>query len=58
MTVGEVIALLCNHASDDDYLLMQKSIDDIEVKDDYIDLWFTDGNTMNKRLFKDGHWEY
>lgn len=45
MTVGEVIALLCKQASDNDELLMRKSIYSIDVNDDGIDLYFTDGNT-------------
>lgn len=47
MTVGEVIALLCKQASDNDEYLMRKSICSIDVYDDRIDLYFTDGNTEN-----------
>lgn len=47
MTVGEVIALLCKQASDNDMYLMAKSIYSIDVNDDGIDLYFTDGNTEN-----------
>lgn len=45
MTVGEVIALLCKQASDEDEYLMAKSIYSIEVNDEEIFLYFTDGNT-------------
>ncbi len=47
MTVGEVIALICKQASDEDMYLMAKSIYSIEVDDDEICLCFTDGNTEN-----------
>ncbi len=45
MTVGEVIALLCKQASDEDMYLMAKSIYSIDVNDEGIYLYFTDGNT-------------
>lgn len=45
MTVGEVIALLCKQASDEDMYLMAKSIYSIDVDDEGIRLYFTDGNT-------------
>lgn len=47
MTMGEVIALLCKQASDNDMYLMAKSIYSIDVDDDEICLYFTDGNTEN-----------
>ena len=47
MTVGEVIALLCKQASDNDEYLMSKSIYSIDVYDDRIDLYFANGNTEN-----------
>ena len=47
MTVGKVIALLCKQASDKDIYLMAKSIYSIDVDDDEICLYFTDGNTEN-----------
>ncbi len=47
MTVGEVIALLCKQASEKDMYLMAKSIYSIDVNDDGIYLYFTDGNTEN-----------
>lgn len=50
MTVGEVIALLREYCSDEDYLLMCKSIYEIEVHDDYIFVYCSDGNTSNIRI--------
>lgn len=47
MTVGEVIALLCKQASDNDIYLMTKDIYSIDIDDDEIYLYFTDGNTEN-----------
>ena len=45
MTVGEVISLICKHASDEDMHLMARSIYSIDVNDDEIRLYFTDANT-------------
>lgn len=45
MTVGELVALLCKQASDNDMYLMAKDIYSIDVNDDGIHLYFTDGNT-------------
>lgn len=45
MTVGEVIALLATYCSDEDYLLMCRSIYSIEVGDDSIIVYTTDGNS-------------
>ena len=47
MTVGEMIALLCNQASDNDMYLMAKGICSIDIDDDGIRLYFTDANTQN-----------
>lgn len=47
MTVGEVIALLTTYCSDVDYLLMCRSIYNIEVDDDLIIVYTTDGNSSN-----------
>ena len=47
MTVGEVIALLCKQASEEDMYLMAKNIYSIDVDDEEIGLYFTDGNTEN-----------
>lgn len=56
MTVGELIMIMCKFASDEDDLLMAKSIDDIEIRGDKATLYFTDGNTSNVTLYKDGRW--
>ena len=47
MTVGEVIALLCKQASDNDIYLMTKDIYSIDVDDDEIWLCFADKNTKD-----------
>ena len=47
MTVGEVMALLCKQASEEDMYLMAKTIYKIDVNDEEIHLYFTDGNTEN-----------
>ena len=56
MTTGEVIALLCKHASslNGDDLLMAKGIDRIDVFNDHIEIYFSDGNTQNYALDKEG----
>ena len=53
MTVGEVIALICKQASNEDVYLMQKGIYSIDVNDDEIELYFTDGNTENYSIKKE-----
>lgn len=58
MTVGELMAIMCKYASDEDNLLMVKSIDDIEIRGDKATLYFTDGNTRDVTLYEDGHWEW
>ena len=58
MRVGELIAIMCKYASDEDDLLMVKSIDDIEVRGDKATLYFTDSNTTDVTLYEDGHWEW
>lgn len=47
MTVGEVIALLAQYCSDEDYLLMCRSIYSIEVNDNSITVYTTDGNSSD-----------
>lgn len=47
MTVGKMIALICKQASDDDMYLMAKDVYSIDVDDEGIHLYFTDGNTLN-----------
>lgn len=58
MTLGELIAIICKYASDEDDSIMVKGIDDIEIRGDHVTLYFTDGNTEDKILYEDGHWEY
>ena len=53
MTVGEVMALLCKQASEKDVYLMKKSIYSIDVNDEGISLYFTDGNTENYSIKKE-----
>lgn len=47
MAVGEVIALLAQYCADVDYLLMCRSIYSIEVNNDSITVYTTDGNSSN-----------
>ena len=47
MTVGEVIALLAQYCADEDYLLMCRSIYSIEVNNDSITVYTTDGNSSD-----------
>lgn len=62
MSIGEVISALALCASsfddDKDHLLMLKGVYDIEVHDDYIAIYFVDGNTSNIKVYKDGKCEY
>ena len=61
MSIGEVISalVLCSSSFDDnkDYLLMLRTIYEIEVHDDYIAIYFVDGNTRNIKVYKDGTYE-
>lgn len=54
MTVGEVVALLAKYCSDEDYLLMCKSIYSIEVSDHSITVFTTDSNSVNVTIAEDG----
>ena len=56
MVVGEVMSALITCASDwdGDHLLLLKGVYCIDVRDNYIDVFFTDGNTENIRINKDG----
>lgn len=54
MTVGEMIALLCKYASNNDELLMAKSVDSVEVRDDGVYVYFTDGNTQDYSIPVEG----
>ena len=47
MTVGEVMALLCKQASNEDFYLMSRTIYSIDVNDEGIHVYFKDGNTEN-----------
>ena len=48
LTVGEVIAMLCEHASNEDEYLMRESIYSIDVEDDdSVTVHFTDANTRD-----------
>lgn len=66
MPIGEVIALLCKVASkfdfeddgDGDHLLMVKSIYQINVEEDHIEVYFCDGNTADIKIDKEGHRTY
>lgn len=63
MPIGEVIALLCkvasNHEIDGgDHLLMLKNIYEIDVEDDFIKVYFVDGNTEDIKIDKDGNKTY
>lgn len=58
MNIGEVISALalCASSWDDnaDHLLMLKSVFEIEVGEDYIEIHFVDGNTQDLRIDKTG----
>ena len=62
MNVGEVISILslCAASFDDnkDHLLMLRDVSTIEVCDEYIMVYFQDGNTQSIRIRKDGTKEY
>ena len=53
MTVGEMIAILCKHASDNDRLLMAKSVDSLEVSNNGVFVYFTDSNTQDYLILAD-----
>lgn len=50
MTVGEIIAALAIHASEDYYPIMSVSVDSIEVHDGCIEIYATDSNTGTIRI--------
>ena len=58
MNTGEIISALalCSSGWNDGYdeLLMQRSVCSIDVKDEYIEVYFVDGNTDNIRIYKTG----
>ena len=47
MTVGEVIALLTRYCSDEDSLLMCRSIYSIDVHENYITVYTIDSNSSD-----------
>lgn len=61
MNIGEIISAfaLCASSWDDDKdrLLLLKNVYDIEVRDGYINVYFTDGNTENVTIYPDGRVE-
>ena len=61
MNIGEIISalVLCASSWDDDKdrLLLLKNVYDIEVHDGYIEIYFTDGNTEDVRIYPDGRAE-
>lgn len=61
MNIGEIISALalCASSFDDnkDRLLLLKNVDDIEVHDGYINVYFTDGNTEDVTIYPDGRAE-
>ena len=54
MTIGELVSALSTYCSEDDYLLFCRSIDSIEIRNDVINLYFTDANTADKTINKQG----
>lgn len=63
MNTGEVISILAKAASKfssegGDELLMMKSICNIDVGNTSIDVYFTDGNTPDIRIDKEGNVTY
>lgn len=59
MNIGEVISalVLCASSWDKDRLLLLKSVYDISVTDEYIEVYFSDGNTENVKIYQDGRTE-
>ena len=55
MTLGELMAIICKYASDEDDSIMAKYIDDIEVCGDHATLYFTYSKTSAITIYKDGH---
>ena len=58
MNTGEIISTLALCSSDwhngYDELLMQRNVCNIDVKDEYIEVYFVDGNTNSIRIYKTG----
>lgn len=62
MNIGEIISALALCASKwdndgGDHLLMLRSVSGIEVDDDYVNVYFVDGNTPDIKVYKDGKCE-
>lgn len=61
MSVGEVITAIIKYGSGiwtgdgNDYLVLCHSIDCIDIKNDRIELYFTDYNTANVAINMSGH---
>lgn len=53
MSVGELVSALSLYCQED-CLLFIKSIDEIGIRGDRIHLYFTDGNTRNVAINKEG----
>lgn len=53
MTIAEVISALMKHM-ENDYLLLIKTIDQIEIENNKIYLYFVDGNTQNIAINQNG----
>lgn len=59
MTIAEVISALMKHVENDSLLLI-KTIDEIEIDNNKIYLYFVDGNTQNIAINQNGErvkWE-
>lgn len=54
MPFGDIVAALMKYAVNEDYLMLIKSVDEIEIYDDVIHVYFTDGNTRNIAVTSDG----
>ena len=56
MTIGEIIAALALYASNEDELLLMKSVYSIECnkEDAAINIYFIDANTADIMISKDG----
>lgn len=57
MTVGELMAIICKYASDEDDSIIAKYIDSIEVCGDHATLYFTYSKTGAITIYKDGRWD-
>lgn len=53
MTIAEMISALMKHM-ENDYLLLIKTIDQIEIENNKIYLYFVDGNTQNIAINQNG----